>query len=92
MSGIASNGNSKTYGNGNPFYVMRQTPGWAGGYGNGSSCPTQCGPVPPSECHFPAPPPPRVYCHPAAFTGTDGRDKHLLVNAYGMSRPHSGYY
>ena len=38
-------------------------------------------------CHFPAPQPHRVYCQPAAFHSVDGRDKQLLVTAYGSSRP-----
>ena len=38
-------------------------------------------------CHFPAPQPHRVYCQPAAFHSVDGRDKQLLVVAYGSSRP-----
>ena len=39
------------------------------------------------QCAFPAPPPFRVYCQPAAFSSTDGRNFQLLVNAYGASRP-----
>lgn len=43
-------------------------------------------------CHFPAPQPHRVYCQPAAFHSVDGRDKQLLVVAYGSSRPLERYY
>lgn len=43
-------------------------------------------------CHFPAPAPHRVYCQPAAFHSVDGRDKQLLVVAYGSSRPIERYY
>jgi len=43
-------------------------------------------------CHFPAPQPHRVYCQPAAFHSVDGRDKHLMVVAYGASRPYSKPY
>jgi hypothetical protein len=39
------------------------------------------------ECHFPAPPSFRCYCHPAAFHAVDGRNFHLLTVAYGASRP-----
>jgi hypothetical protein len=39
------------------------------------------------SCHFPAPQPHRVYCQPAAFHSVDGRDKQLLLFAYGSSRP-----
>lgn len=39
-------------------------------------------------CHFPAPPPRRVYCHPAAFSRNCGDGKYQrLVSAYGSSRP-----
>jgi len=43
-------------------------------------------------CHFPAPQPHRVYCQPAAFHSVDGRDKQLLLVAYGSSRPLERYY
>lgn len=43
-------------------------------------------------CHFPAPQPHRVYCQPAAFHSVDGRDKQLLVVAYGSSRPLERYW
>lgn len=45
-----------------------------------------------AECHFPAPPPRRVYCHPAPFSSMCGARYHNLVNAYGASRPAHGYY
>ena len=57
------------------FHMGRQIPGYAGGN------------VEDMGCVFPAPPPQRTYCGPAAFTGTDGRDHHLIVTAYGYSRP-----
>ncbi len=40
-----------------------------------------------SSCHFPAPPPKRCYCHPAAFTSLDGRTHQRMLDAYGNSRP-----
>lgn len=44
------------------------------------------------SCSFPAPSPLRVYCTPAAYTGPCGCSHHLLVNAYGQSRPLQRYY
>jgi len=46
------------------------------------------------ECHFPSPPPRRVYCHPAAYSSLDGRQHHRLLDAYGASRagPYYGGY
>jgi hypothetical protein len=39
-------------------------------------------------CHFPAPPPKRVYCHPAQFSRlASGQTYALIFNAYGSSRP-----
>lgn len=43
-------------------------------------------------CAFPAPPPKRCYCHPAAFTSLDGRSHSRLLDAYGSSRPCQSYY
>jgi hypothetical protein len=43
-------------------------------------------------CHFPAPPPKRCYCHPAAFTSLDGRSHARILDAYGHSRPCSSGY
>lgn len=37
-------------------------------------------------CAFPAAPPRRVYCMPAAWTSIDGRRHHRLADAYGMAR------
>jgi len=38
------------------------------------------------QCHFPQPPPFRVYCQPAAFHRVDGSPYFPLSVAYGMSR------
>ena len=43
-------------------------------------------------CHFPAPPPKRCYCQPAAFTSLDGRTHQRMLDAYGNSRPCQSYY
>lgn len=44
-----------------------------------------------AQCSFPAPPPKRCYCHPAAFTSLDGRAFHRLLDAYGSSTPCQRY-
>lgn len=64
----------------NAGMARRQTPGMAGGN------------IRAPECTFPAPPPPRHYCTPAAFTNTDGLRHHRIIVAYGSSRPAAGYY
>lgn len=77
MTRVPAFGNAKTVGAPmrENFSTGRQVPGLAAGQ------------VMQQECAFPAAPPPRVYCQPAAFTSVDGRHHHLLVNAYGNSRP-----
>lgn len=46
-----------------------------------------------AQCHFPAPPPQRCYCSPAAFSRNCGSDKyHRLLSAYGASVPCHGNY
>ena len=45
-----------------------------------------------AQCQFPAPPPKRVYCHPAAFTSVNGSRYQRMLDAYGQSRPATGYY
>lgn len=52
----------------------------------------QPGSIMQQQCAFPAPPPNRVYCMPAPFSATDGRTHHVLVDAYGKSRPSRGHY
>jgi hypothetical protein len=49
-------------------------------------CTCGCGSVD-TECAFPAPPPARVYCQPAAFHRVCGNPYHLMTTAYGHSRP-----
>lgn len=39
------------------------------------------------SCHFAAPMPHRVPCHPAAFHRKCGEKHHRLTEAYGQSRP-----
>ena len=78
MSNVAAHGAGKQAYREN-FNMRRQAPGSPGGaYMN-------------QECHFPAPPPYRCYCHPAAFHAVDGRDYHQLTVAYGASRPCAQY-
>jgi hypothetical protein len=55
--------------------------GMAGGYSSSGS-----------QCQFPAPPPKRCYCSPAAYSSLDGRDYQRLLDAYGQSRPCPSYY
>ena len=45
-----------------------------------------------ATCHFPAPPPKRNYCQPAAFTSLDGRTHQRLLDAYGFSVPAQNYF
>src|ERR1700722_6018186 len=54
----------------------------SGGCGNFA----QVGYGPNSQCQFPAPPPPRVYCQPAPFTSACGQRYQPLAMAYGQSR------
>lgn len=39
------------------------------------------------DCQFPMPPPKRCYCQAAHFSSRDGRQYHLMANAYGHSTP-----
>lgn len=59
---------------------------------SGAQAPGLAGRVAQQMCHFPAPPPKRVYCHPAPFSSLDGRPFFRLVSAYGSSVPAPGYY
>lgn len=43
-------------------------------------------------CQFPQAPPPRTYCHPAAFSSLNGMQYHRLLDAYGQSVPSMSYY
>jgi hypothetical protein len=43
-------------------------------------------------CTFPAPPPARVYCTPAAFSNFSGNDYQRMSDAYGSSVPAAAYY
>ncbi len=74
--GSASHSNVGNAGHGAAHYA----PGRAGGHAMEASC------------MFPAPPPKRVYCSPAAFTSIDGRSHHRILDAYGNSRPATSYY
>lgn len=67
-------------------FDTRQVPGMAGGnIGMGGAS---------QQCHFPAPPPFRCYCSPAAFSasnGCSGTSYSSLAAGYGQSRPCSQY-
>jgi hypothetical protein len=43
-------------------------------------------------CTFPAPPPARVYCTPAAFSNFSGNSYQRMSDAYGSSVPAAAYY
>lgn len=87
MSNIPSHGNATRNQVGNAREGYRQgsmsgryAPGMAGGHQMQTMC------------HFPAPPPARVYCNPAPFTSLNGASKFRLIDAYGTSRPKMSYY
>lgn len=84
MSNMPSHGNATAHvGNAREGFVQSRSQMMPGQMSGG---------VQEMQCHFPAPAPKRIYCHPAAFTSLDGRSNHRLVDAYGHSRPATAYY
>lgn len=87
MNNIPSHGNAfeGKVGNARENFTMPQANRMQAGSCSG-------GGVSEMTCHFPAPAPRRIYCHPAAFTSLDGRSFHRLIDAYGHSRPATANY
>lgn len=96
MSQMPSQGNASwaRTANGREGYARggHAMPAGMGGPGMGGSVRGLGGGMPQPACNFPAPPPARVYCSPAAFSSLSGNRYQRIGDAYGSSVPASNYY